>query len=211
MARLAATSTAHDRFGLAGLRTGRHGFTVVELLVVLIMLTILAGVIAPRLVSGSSRSAEADVRRAAELMSTAGRRDTLTSQQIAIDYDGATSTMRMLVLRLPSAADAARGSEPEWVDDRMTMRVELKDVRLLSATADGAELDARRFRVEFKQSGVRPGLVLMFGQDADKPLWTVSLPPGAFRARVSAGMGDIADGEQAMIDLDQVGKAEEPW
>ncbi len=192
-------------------RRSVRAFTLVELVVVLIILAILAGVIAPRLLSGSSRTAEADVRRAAELVSTAGRRDSLTSQQLAIDYDGASSTLRLLVLRLPSAVDAARGAPAEWVDDPLAMRVELKDVKLLSATTDGAELDPRKFRVEFKQAAVRPSLVMVFGPSEDRPAWTVSLTPGAYRAQVISGEDRFADVDQTTIDLDLAGKSEEPW
>jgi prepilin-type N-terminal cleavage/methylation domain-containing protein len=187
------------------------GFTLVELIVVLVLMAVITGVIAPRLVSGASRSAEADVRRAAEILSAAGRRDTLTSQQIAIDFDSQSSQLKLLVLRMPSAIDAARGAAPEWIDDPMTMHVELKDVKLLSAAADGAALDPGKFRIEFRQSGVRPSVLLTFGQSEDRPAWTVSLPPGAFRAKVTAGEDRFADVEQTAIDLDRSGKAEEPW
>lgn len=188
-----------------------RGFTLIELVVVLVLMAVITGVIAPRLASGGARAAEAEVRRAAELLSTAGRRDTLTSQQIAIDFDGESSQMKLLVLRMPSAIDAARGASPDWADDPMTMHVELKEVMLLSVSADGAALDPGKFRIEFRQSGVRPAVLMTFGQTEDRPAWTVSLPSGAFRAKVIAGEDRFADVEQTTIDLDRMGKGDEPW
>ncbi|HRJ50608.1 MAG TPA: type II secretion system protein, partial [Phycisphaerales bacterium] len=119
----------------AGLRTG---FTLVELIVALVILAILSGVVIPRLASGSSRTAEAEVRRAAELISAAGRRDTLTSQQLAVDFDGTTFTL--MIFRRPSPADAAKGLTAEWLRDAMTMPVELKDARVVAAVSDGMDL-----------------------------------------------------------------------
>lgn len=185
------------------------GFTLIELMVVLVILGIVAGVIAPRLLSGASRSAEADVRKAAELISAAGRRDTLTSQQLAIDFDG--TTFRLMVLHLPSAADAARGLPAEWIRDSLNMPVEIKDAKLVSVSADGAELDPRRFRVEFLQSGVRPAVLMVFSQLDDRSSWTVSLPTGAFRARIISGEDRLAALDQTTVDLDLAGRAEEPW
>ncbi len=184
-------------------------FTLVELVVVLVIMSVLAGVIAPRLLAGASRSAEAEVYKTAELVSAAGRRDTLTSQQIAIDFDG--STFRLMVLRMPSAADAARGVAPEWVRDSMTMPVELKDARLVSVTADGAEVDVKKFRIEFTQNGQRPSVLIVLTQSDGRSSWTVVLPSGAFRARVISREDRFADQEVTSVDLDQAGKAEEPW
>jgi prepilin-type N-terminal cleavage/methylation domain-containing protein len=193
-----------------GLST-RHAraFTLIELVVVLIILGVVSGIIAPRLLSGSSRAAEADVRKVAELVSAAGRRDTMTSQQIAIDYDG--TEFSLLVLRMPTAADAARGIPPTWVRDQLSMPVQLQDAVLSSVSIDGAELDPSRFRIEFLQRGQRPSVVMLFGQTRGPATWTVSLSTGSFRANVFGGEDRDAAMDVTSIDLDLAGKGEEPW
>jgi prepilin-type N-terminal cleavage/methylation domain-containing protein len=186
-----------------------RAFTLIELVVVLIILGIVSGIIAPRLLSGSSRAAEADVRKVAELVSAAGRRDTMTSQQIAIDYDG--TEFSLLVLRMPSAIDAARGVLPQWTRDQLSMPVQLQDAVLNSVLIDGAELDPSRFRIEFLQRGQRPGVAMLFGQVRGAATWTVSLPAGTFRAQVFGGEDRDAGLDVTSIDLDLAGKGEEPW
>lgn len=187
----------------------RHGFTLIELVVVLIILGIVSGIIVPRLLSGSSRAAEADVRRVAELVSAAGRRDTMTSQQIAIDYDG--TQFSLMVLKMPTAIEAARGVLPQWIRDTLSMPVQLADATLNSVSIDGTELDPKHFRIEFLQRGQRPGVVMLFGQVRGSASWTVALPAGAFRANVLGGEDRLAGADATIIDLDLAGKGEEPW
>lgn len=187
----------------------RLGFTLVELMVALVILAILSGVVIPRLAAGSSRTAEAEVRRVAELVSAAGRRDTLTSQQLAVDFDG--STFSLLLFRRPSPSEAARGVAPEWVRDSMTMPVTLRDAAVVSVSADGMDLDPRRFRVEFLPGATRPGLRLVLTQTDGQSRWTLALSPRAFRATVTSGEDVLAGAETTMIDLDLAGKADEPW
>ncbi|GMV25631.1 MAG: hypothetical protein AMXMBFR58_16620 [Phycisphaerae bacterium] len=190
-------------------RSGVRAFTLVELIVVLVILAIMAGVIAPRLASGASRAAESEVHKAAELISAAGRRDTLTSQQLAIDHDG--QSLRLMKLQMPSAADAARGVPPEWVVDPLALPVEFENARIVSASADGAELNPERFHIEFRQAGQRPSVVIVLAQATGTSSWTVSLTPGAFRARITSGEDRFADMDITSVDLDLAGKAEEPW
>ncbi|MFA6043993.1 MAG: type II secretion system protein, partial [Phycisphaerales bacterium] len=70
---------------------------MVELIVVVVMLGVLAGLVGPRLLGWTHRHTEAAALKLADLLSAASRRDTLSSQRVAVDYDAKRGTARMQV------------------------------------------------------------------------------------------------------------------
>lgn len=178
----------------------RRGFSIVEIIVVLVILSVLAAAVVPRLAAMSGRQARADAEAIVELLSIAARRDDLTSQRVALDFDAERASVRLLTRR----ADAT-----EWRQDPLAPDASLRGSFVESVESEGVDLDSRHWRIEFPQASRRPGLSLVVTDDRKQQSWRISLPSGATRA-VMAPASSLA-APDGSIDLDAMGKAEEPW
>ena len=183
-----------------GGRAARPGFSIVEIIVVLVIMAVLAAAVVPRLAAMSGRQTRADAETVAELLSIAARRDELTSQRVALDYDADRSSLRLLTRRTDSG---------EWRQDPLAPDAQLNGSVVESVESEGVELDSRHFRIEFPQGSRRPSLSLVLTDDRKRESWRVSLSAGASRAALApASSRVLPDGS---IDLDAAGKAEEAW
>jgi prepilin-type N-terminal cleavage/methylation domain-containing protein len=183
-----------------------RAFTIIEVIVVVVILAIMALAIAPRLAAMGGREVRASAMAVGDLVSVAARRDELTSQHVAIEFDAAQAQIRLLTM----SSEVGDGSqEPAWVPDRIIPPVPLGDTRVTAASVDGVTLDPKGWRVEFAQGVRRPSLVLMLGDATGKESWRVELPSSAAHAVVSSG-GDPGLSDQS-VDLDAGGGGTAPW
>lgn len=65
----------------------RAGFTMVEIIVVIVIIVALAGVILPRMIGGADRALRIEAENVRQLLSTLGQRGVLGSQSAALQYD----------------------------------------------------------------------------------------------------------------------------
>lgn len=178
----------------------RRAFSMVEMVVVLVILGILAAAVIPRLVSMTERQTRADAEAIAELLSIAGRRDDTTSQRVAIDYDEARGSVRLLVKRAGTA---------DWSPDPFASQAELKASRVTSAQADGVELGSGHWFVEFPPASRRPGITIVLSGTKPGDQWNIALAASSSRASVTSAAASVAgDGS---IDLDAAGRGEQAW
>src|SRR5690606_39016870 len=131
----------------------RHnaGFTIVEVIVVMVVLAVLAGAIAPRLTSSAGRRARVEAQAVARTLSAAAMRDTLSSQRVALDFDG--GVLRALAL-------GATGDDPDvaraWRIDPLIPEARLTVLSFFGGAADLQRLDVSSFRLEFPRIARRP-------------------------------------------------------
>lgn len=199
--------------GLKRARAGRaRAFTFIELVVVIVIISIVAGLVIPRITSWKSRQGEQSVNAVADLLSAAAKRDTYSTQPAAVVLDG--GAVRLLALQVNNARSFDPGSET-WVQDPLTPAANLDGIRLLAGAAGATELDTRKFRVEFPGAGGaqgRPGVALLFGDDQGQR-WLVKLPPSGMRAEVvqNAANKGLPTADENAIDLDATGLRDEAW
>lgn len=206
-----------------------HGFTLVELIVVIVLLGVAAGLTAPRLVNSSRRKAEARVRDVAELLSVAARRDTCAgggaeAQRIAFDAQSARFSLEVRRSRTDT-----RGRELDagvWREDPLAPAVSLEGIRLEQAVVDGVPADDRAWRLDLIPGQIRPTIELVFAEDqpgtklrpgvrasVTSARWNILLVPYAAAAEVSAigpGAPGAATGLRS-IDLDAAGLGDRAW
>ena len=166
---------------------------------VVVILVVLAGAIGPRLAAMGGREVRASALSVGDLVSVAARRDALTSQRVALEYDGERSRFVLMTV------DAA--SPGVWREDKLMPPLDLGDTRL-EASVDGVGLDAKGWRVEFPQGSRRPALQILLSDAKNKEHWRVELPSSAAHAAVSAG-NSLGMSDQA-VDLD-AGGGTSPW
>lgn len=154
-----------------------------EILVVVIILAVMAALVAPRLAAMTTVRVRPYAEQAADLLSTAARRDQLTSQRVAVEYDAETAALRMLVLK-----PASDGKAVEWAADLLSPEVHLGETRVVSARADGVEQEPKQWRIEFSgATKLRPTVTLLIAGPGGRDPWTVQLTPESARARVYSG------------------------
>lgn len=187
-------------------RVAVRAFTVVEILVVIVLLAAVAGLVAPRLTNNAARRVTAAAEATAETLSALSRRDAMLSQPLALMYDRANNRLHASVL----LRDAQRNSV-EWRSDPLLPDADLQDARIVSVTADGAELDTSELRVEFDQFQPRPSLRIVFSDSAGGNLTSVDMPASSLQATIV--FGDIREqpGASRAIDLDEQGKERQAW
>ena len=180
----------------------RRGFSLMEAMVVVMILAIMATVVVPRLSAMVQRPARQSAILVGDFLTSVAQRDALTSQPLAIEFNGELNTLSLLV-----PAD-----EPgQWRRDLVIHPIQLGDAFLVEASADGAMLDESQFRVEFRVGGARPLIEMAISDDRDsrnEGPFHVRLSPDAPRAVVEGvSVQSTADRE----DLDAAGKGEQPW
>lgn len=186
---------------MTGPATSRAAFSVIELIVVIVILGVLAGALVPRIAGWSRRDAQAAALRAADVLSAAARRETLSGQTVAVEYDP-DHGVRMLV------NDPAGGTD-SWREDPLVPSVNLSGVRLISAFEDTASLPVDRWRVVFRSAGPRAAVGIVLAAERTEERWRVDLPAGGTRAVVTKG--DAAPQSISAMDLDADGKGDQPW
>lgn len=208
MARAAAKPTTQTSWPALGseppVRT--RGFTIIELLVVMVVLAIAAVAVVPRFMSTARQEADIAVDRVAEIMRLFAYRESMSSQQVGIWRDPATGRIQLLVMDInPSEPDAA----PDWRPDRFAAPVVLPDeVSVVDVRVNDQPRRTDEFMIASVPGAQRPKIEMhLVGSGVDA---TLILPPGS-PSVVRADADREAPLVRGPIDLDRAGRDQEPW
>jgi prepilin-type N-terminal cleavage/methylation domain-containing protein len=182
-----------------------RAFTIIEVIVVVVIMGVLAAVTIPRIGGMAGRRVRATAEAVADLLATAARRESLTSQQSVVTYSKElhTISLRMLV---PDAADS---SVAVWQEDRLAPPIDLGESVVQAVEADGGAMDPGLWSFEFLPGVRRPGLAIVLSDLGNRERWRVELPSGAAQAVVSqAEYSGLLD---QSIDLDAAGAGSAAW
>lgn len=188
-------------------RRSRRAFTLVELIVVIIVIGVLAGMIVVRLGSNTSRRADVALAGVRALLETIAHRQTVSSTPLALHWNPERRELWLDVLRSPSLAEAETAF-PKWVRDPMSRPVFIpEDVEFR-----GIELErqpVRQFPVIFTGDVPRPTIevYLGFGEVVD----VVALLPFALEPVIYGSRFGSIDDQPYPVDLDASGQRENDW
>jgi len=178
-----------------------RAFTLLELVVVMILLGITAGLVAPRLGSLAPRRAEAAARDVRTLLSVVGHRDSVPGPALALRFDAASSTL---------AVDRLDPQAKDWRPDPLLAPASTQGLKLTQALADGVPLDTTSFRLELPRSAPRPTLELTF-ESASTPVTTHRILWLSSSAEAQLAAPSSPTTFPAPIDLDAAGLGEVAW
>jgi prepilin-type N-terminal cleavage/methylation domain-containing protein len=196
-------------------RARRSGaFTLIELVVVILVIAVLAGFMAPRMVNSARRQADLEAAEVTRLLGVAARRAALSSEIVAVEYNAAVPSLSLVVLR---DIDTGRGSRRTWVQDALVPPVNFQAATILRATADGQPVagSGGNWWVDFNPSEPRPALWILVGDArGDSTLqWQVELLPeettASRRSLNEPSRASIAGAVR--IDLDASNQGERAW
>jgi prepilin-type N-terminal cleavage/methylation domain-containing protein len=187
------------------------GFTLVELVVVVVILAVLAGLAVPRMLLNSDRKGRTEAEAAALLLTQAARRQMLTTARVAVEYDAEDGALKIVSLK-PGDLASFDGRDRVWVEDPLLPRVPLEALEVVSGTSSTAALDPRRFHAELSGQNGRVTFGLVLRDKAAGSQWTVRLPLTSDRALLASGHETKDEqSDPDSIDLDDAGRRDSPW
>ncbi len=190
-------------------RPPQPGFSLVEVVAVVVILSIMAGLVAPRFVDQGPRRERAEAEAVASLLTAAARRESITGQRLALDFDAKAGRLRMMTFR--RGADHGGGEAAwSWQEDPLTPAAELDLLGVHSAETDGLELPRERWRLELLGPSPRPDLVIVLAGGDGQARWTVALASTSDTAGL-ARPGEAAADLTPSVDLDAAGRRDQPW
>lgn len=196
------------------------GFTLVEVIVVIVMLAIFGGLIVPRIIGSRVRQAEAESRQAQRLLTILAEREAISPEPQALEYDERDGQLRLMVMR--AAAGTSMDDPAVWRADPGVPPLAFSQTHLAQALADGRALPRSKWRLVVGGDQPRPAMALVIragassgggAAAADSPSWVVALGPDASAATWGSEKSQSpgAAGLARAVDLDATGKGDKPW
>lgn len=183
-----------------------RGFTLIEVVIVIMIVVLFAGLILPRLSGVGKRAEQLTVERVADLLAAFSYRDSLASGSTALEYSAMDGSLMLLTLWV----DPERPSEPAiWARDILASVIRLPDTMGMRAYEDGELLAEGDWSIITSVDGTRPKIEIeLIGTSTNA---TIMLDPWAQSPQVV----DELSGERVTlsdaIDLDAIGQDKEPW
>lgn len=186
-----------------------RAFTLAELIVVMILLTIFASLFAPRFINARERQQEQEAIEFARVLTSAAQRCDVMGQTVAISYDA--GKLEMLVQRpLAAAADSSGASRVSLRPDPLVAGTRLEALKVAEVRVDGVAINSAAFRIPFVPGTPRPVVQVELGS-GDAALWTIFLGPDSTVAtRQQRGQTGPSPSPR-VIDLDDAGQGQTTW
>lgn len=184
------------------------GFTLVEVLVVVVMMAILAGVIVPRLGTNERREFRLAVDQAADLLTMYAQRQSLGQKIVGLQQDLRSNSIQLLLLDYDNNNP---GSPANWRRDVYVRSVKFppfmrpEDVEIW---ADGDYIDTSSWPLSSELGQDRPSIEIVMsgaGETARLVLAPYAVAP--------VNLSDLRDGAgiRERVDLDAEGRSREDW
>jgi prepilin-type N-terminal cleavage/methylation domain-containing protein len=185
-----------------------RGFTLLEMIVVVVILAILAATAVPRLAGNERREFRLAVDRVADLLTMYAQRESSGGTSVGLAQDYERNRLYLVVLDI----NPDRPEEPAaWRDDRNVRPVQLPaflkpdDVVVY---CDGEAVDIAQWPLTNSVGQDRPGIEVVLHGPGE--IASLLLPPyGTSPLRLS-DLGDSA-GLRERVDLDAAGRDREDW
>jgi prepilin-type N-terminal cleavage/methylation domain-containing protein len=185
-------------------RPNGRGFSLIEVVVVCVMLTIVAAAVVPRLIVVQRQREQKAILEVEDLLRMYAFRNSVGTQQIGLYYDRAIGEVSLWIKDL----DPRDPLGPRvWQQDRLSNPVELPEgMDIARATADGIEMIDDAWNIPTHPDGSRPSIVLeIAGREEQAEL---VLEP---YATVPVRVGERGAFIREAIDLDREGRTFDTW
>lgn len=199
-----------DHNSMRGPAPPRGAFTLIEMIVVMVILTVLAGVTTVRMGNTLPRRGKVTVQRVQNVLNALAHRQVASQAPEALVYDAGRGELwveRYDFADQMGKTPTTRSLEGQWRRDLLTPPVQFdKDIHLSSAMFDG-QPERGSFRLEVTPDMLRPTIEIdiAYGNAVD----TVSLLPSEMRSiNLSEGSSQVRLSPE---DLNAQGAGDERW
>ena len=194
------------------IQAAHRAFTLIELICVVLILAVTAGLIAPRISTSDTRAMDTKADTYAHLLSYIAKRDALSGEPMRLEYDREKNSLELLVLRRNSLDTSLNNAR--WERDPLAPQADLSQVAPEVLYLDGTPTLPDRWSVEFPQSEIRPTLVLSLkgkSSSGRELIWYVELLPYETKATIRDATTQQDPLRDRAVDLDAVGRGESVW
>lgn len=187
--------------------TPPRAFTLVELIIVIILISVLSALVVPRLGNLGVRAASVEADSIAGLLTAAAQRASLGSEAGALEYTPASRQFALLIQRRTADDQAA-----SWEAAPLSRPVRLERLSLRRAMLPGGVLPGSVAWRAPVGGGVSLGPVSLLLGDGETA-WQVDVAEGSLSAKVSRLANEAAwlPGAGVIVDLDAQGRRDKPW
>ncbi len=186
----------------------RSAFTIVEVVVVIILLSVAVGLVVPRLVRRDVRARERIAQRVQDLLRSASRRSLHGGEVLRLRYDSQDQELGVLSMVRDEGFCQSWNQQVRWRVDPLIPPVALAPLRVTEARVDTARVRTQSWMLELGSSGGFTTLVLALDDESPAPAWHVLLDTRAGLVLRRRGGEPPVEG---MIDLDAIGMRDTPW
>lgn len=174
------------------LRTGScPAFTLIEVIIVIVMLAVLAGIVVPRMAGSDRRLADAQAQGVGALLSIVGWRAAVAPEPMELQYDPVSNSLRLLVYRVgPGSADSSSAAPTKsWRPDPIVAPVILDRLSVQEAWYGQSQAERSSFRANTWTSGgasTRAGAA----SASSSPAWSITIPADRQREPIALVLAD---------------------
>ena len=188
-------------------RRRRNGFTLLEIIVVVLVIAIFGAMIIPRMAGSQKRKFRAVVEQVADMMTMYAQREQLQQQPVGLRYD---REAHQLILEVQDRDANATVVIAVWTPDTFARPISLPEwVTLLDVLADGESVSIDEWPLATTPSQPRPTISIIL-EGTDDLNATVTLASHAI-VPVHTGMPGATPKSFEPVDLDGAGRAREEW
>ena len=188
--------------------SSRDGFTLIELVVVVVLIAIIAAMVVPKLTGTTKRTFDLTVDRVADLLVMYAQRDHLARYPVGLTYDPEFGNLGLVVLTPPpDEATAPSSWRPDVFVPDVTLP-EIMDLDALTVYADGESVDVRTWPLANVPGQPRPTIeVFLRSKDGEYDATLRLSPHGVAPKRLNRTYFFARE----PVDLDAVGRSQEDW
>jgi prepilin-type N-terminal cleavage/methylation domain-containing protein len=211
---------------LASHSTLCRGFSLAEIIVVLIILGALSAMVAPRLLSASGRQAEVEAQAVRAKLSAFARKEQTSNQQVSLLIDDTTISLEAVEEQVQGAqTDPTKASGSMWKPAKGSRPVKLSFTEFSQVLINNRPSDlSKPVRILLADTSVgggafaaRPTISILLstraGSSGNARAWQIDLPAAVplATARAIVPGSNLAPIQSDTEDLDASGRRADPW
>lgn len=184
----------------------RFGFTLIEMIVVIIVMAIMASLILPRLFGNDRRQFQNVADQVSDLLMMYAQRESLGTKPVGLWEN---TERRQLELMTLEVFDDSVERQSGWVIDSTVRPVSLpNDVSILDVQADGESVDLSEWPMQSPPGQLRPSLAIIL--EGPSGIITIAMASHSLVA-LQIHSEQYAEWMGGPVDLDAAGLDREDW
>ena len=186
--------------------TSRRGFTLIELIIVMVIMAIFATMALPRIFGNNDRRFQQTADEVADLLMMYAQRNTLGARPIGLMQDTQRHRLALMTLEVD---EESLDKQSYWALDRNIKPVLLPDdVVIFDVHADGESVDISQWPFQSEPGQPRVSLAIIL--QGPSGIITIALAAHAL-APIQTYSKEYAQWLGGPIDLDAAGRDREDW
>ena len=184
----------------------RCGFTLIELIVVIIVMAIMATMILPRLFGNDNRQFQHVADQVSDLLMMYAQRESLGTKPVSLWEDTDRRQLKLMTLEV---FDDSLTKQSKWIIDGTVRPVSLpNDVVILDVHVDGESMDISTWPFQSPPGQLRPSLAIIL--EGPSGIITIAMASHAI-VPLQIHSQQYAEWLGGPVDLDAAGLDREDW